>query len=126
MNWLFKHQVEAYLGQLRHIWDGLKPGHGLPGGPCGWPGQGCGAVGAVAQPLEPQLKSSCYSPGWAMAKHSQWDGGSLSCSNSELGLSPEYSPPALATVTKPDIPIAILVLLFPDWDLLPPGFQVVL
>lgn len=61
-----------------------------------------------------------------MAKHSQWDGGSLSCSNSELGLSPEYSPPALATVTKPDIPIAILVLLFPDWDLLPPGFQVVL
>lgn len=113
MNWLFKHQVEAYLAQLRHIWDGLKPGHGLAGGPCGWPGQGCGAVGAVSQPLEPQLKSSCHGPGWAMDK--QWDGACLSCSNSELVLSPEDSPPALATVTKPDIPIAILVL-FPDWD----------
>lgn len=100
----------------RHICDGLKPGHVLAGRPCGWPGQSCGTLGAVAHPLEPQLKSSCHRPGWAMAKHSQWDRGCLSCSSSELALSPEDSPPAPTTVTKLDIPIAILVLLFPDWD----------
>lgn len=51
-------------------------------------------------------------------------GTTLSCSDSELALSPEARPPAFATITKSDSPVTGLVLLFHYRDWLPLGFQV--
>lgn len=81
-------------------------------------------MGAVAEALKPQLKSSCHGQGEPWLGLPSRMGAALSCSDSELALSPEGRHPACLTVTKSDSLITNLVLFFYYWDWLLLGFQV--